>query len=89
MHPVVMIHCEASYIDLSVSLILYVIFILFSYEKTPLCVLLYITGLMVPADQFFTFTLTENIIMTDVKNIMRCVHKRLPHQDNKLNKFLK
>ncbi|KAM9346664.1 nuclear GTPase SLIP-GC-like [Symphorus nematophorus] len=30
----------------------------------------------------------ENIILSDVKNIMRCVHERLPHQD-KLSKFLK
>ncbi|XP_044037081.1 nuclear GTPase SLIP-GC-like isoform X3 [Siniperca chuatsi] len=33
---------------------------------------------------------TDKIILSDVKNIMRCVHKRLPNQDNKkLNAFLK
>ncbi|KAI3359835.1 hypothetical protein L3Q82_014190 [Scortum barcoo] len=30
----------------------------------------------------------EEIILSDVKNIMRCVHERIPNQDNKLNKFL-
>ncbi|XP_041812783.1 nuclear GTPase SLIP-GC-like [Chelmon rostratus] len=32
---------------------------------------------------------TEGIILSDVKNIMSCVQKRLPNQENKLNKFLK
>ncbi|KAK5856300.1 hypothetical protein PBY51_007908 [Eleginops maclovinus] len=32
---------------------------------------------------------TEEVILSDVKNIMRCVLQKLPDQDNKLNKFLK
>ncbi|KAL3053752.1 hypothetical protein OYC64_006137 [Pagothenia borchgrevinki] len=32
---------------------------------------------------------TEEVILSDVKNIMRCVHQKLPNQDDKLNKFLK
>nr|XP_046271395.1 nuclear GTPase SLIP-GC-like isoform X2 [Scatophagus argus] len=32
---------------------------------------------------------TEKIILDDVKHIMKCVYKRLPNQDNKLNRFLK
>ncbi|XP_059204116.1 nuclear GTPase SLIP-GC-like [Centropristis striata] len=31
----------------------------------------------------------EGIILSDVKDIMRCVQKKLPNQDNKLNNFLK
>ncbi|KAF3846361.1 hypothetical protein F7725_003439 [Dissostichus mawsoni] len=31
----------------------------------------------------------EAVILSDVKNIMRCVHQKLPNQDDKLNKFLK
>ncbi|XP_029292882.1 nuclear GTPase SLIP-GC-like [Cottoperca gobio] len=31
----------------------------------------------------------EEIILSDVKNIMRCVKQKLPNEDNKLNKFLK
>ncbi|XP_033945139.1 nuclear GTPase SLIP-GC-like [Pseudochaenichthys georgianus] len=32
---------------------------------------------------------TEEVILSDVKNIMRCVRQKLPNQDDKLNKFLK
>ncbi|XP_059204117.1 nuclear GTPase SLIP-GC-like [Centropristis striata] len=32
---------------------------------------------------------SEGFILTDVKDIMRCVQKKLPNQDNKLNNFLK
>ncbi|XP_059203364.1 nuclear GTPase SLIP-GC-like [Centropristis striata] len=32
---------------------------------------------------------SEGIILSDVKTIMRCVQKKLPNQDNKLNNFLK
>ncbi|XP_075942818.1 nuclear GTPase SLIP-GC-like [Anarhichas minor] len=32
---------------------------------------------------------SEEIILSDVKNIMRYVHQKIPPQDNKLNKFLK
>ncbi|XP_075942095.1 nuclear GTPase SLIP-GC-like isoform X1 [Anarhichas minor] len=31
---------------------------------------------------------SEEIILSDVKDIMRCVHQKIPPQDNKLNKFL-
>ncbi|XP_075939151.1 nuclear GTPase SLIP-GC-like isoform X2 [Anarhichas minor] len=31
---------------------------------------------------------SEEIILSDVKNIMRCVSQKIPHEDNKLNKFL-
>ncbi|XP_068574471.1 nuclear GTPase SLIP-GC-like isoform X2 [Cebidichthys violaceus] len=31
---------------------------------------------------------SEEIILSDVKNIMRCVHQKIPPQDNKLNNFL-
>ncbi|XP_033998827.1 nuclear GTPase SLIP-GC-like isoform X3 [Trematomus bernacchii] len=34
-------------------------------------------------------TYTEEVILSDVKDIMRCVHQKLPNQDDKLNKFLK
>ncbi|XP_034075650.1 nuclear GTPase SLIP-GC-like isoform X4 [Gymnodraco acuticeps] len=34
-------------------------------------------------------TKTEEEILSDVKYIMRYVHQKLPHQDDKLNKFLK
>ncbi|XP_029292881.1 nuclear GTPase SLIP-GC-like [Cottoperca gobio] len=32
---------------------------------------------------------SEEIILSDVKNIMRCVKQKLPNEDNKLNNFLK
>ncbi len=44
---------------------------------------------MAPTEQFFTFTLTEENILSDVKNIMRCVQEKLPDRGNELNKFLK
>ncbi|XP_075942098.1 nuclear GTPase SLIP-GC-like isoform X3 [Anarhichas minor] len=31
---------------------------------------------------------SEEIILSDVKNIMRCVHQKIPPRDNKLNNFL-
>ncbi|KAK9535075.1 hypothetical protein VZT92_007478 [Zoarces viviparus] len=31
---------------------------------------------------------SEEIILSDVKNIMRCVHQKIPPRDNRLNKFL-
>ncbi|XP_075939147.1 nuclear GTPase SLIP-GC-like [Anarhichas minor] len=31
---------------------------------------------------------SEDIILSDVKDIMSCVLQKIPHQDNKLNKFL-
>ncbi|KAF3846362.1 hypothetical protein F7725_003440 [Dissostichus mawsoni] len=34
-------------------------------------------------------TKAEEVILSDVKKIMRCVHQKLPDQDDKLNKFLK
>ncbi|XP_034075834.1 nuclear GTPase SLIP-GC-like [Gymnodraco acuticeps] len=34
-------------------------------------------------------TQREEEILSDVKNIMRCVNQKLPKQDNKFNKFLK
>ncbi|XP_054464023.1 nuclear GTPase SLIP-GC-like [Anoplopoma fimbria] len=32
---------------------------------------------------------SEEIILSDVKTIMRCVHQKIPSQDNKLNNFLR